>query len=142
MSVWFQQVDIVALNELHADDINGWLGIEITNVGPDWLEGRMPVDHRTRQPMGLLQGGASVVLAETLGSAAAAHVIDPKTHFCVGQDINANHVRGVRSGWVTGRAHPFHIGRTSHVWGIDLRDDAGNLSCIARLTVAVAPLKR
>ena len=137
--IWFSEVDLAALNGRHADDINGHLGIEMTACGPDWLEGRMPVDARTRQPMGILHGGASVVLAETLASAAANLCVDPQAAFCVGQEVNANHLRSVTEGYVTGRARPFHLGRTSQVWSIELRDGQDRPTCIARLTIAVVP---
>lgn len=137
--IWFAEPDLAALNARNADDINGHLGIELTAHGPDWLEGRIPVDRRTRQPYGILHGGASVVLAETLGSLASAMCIDTEKFFCVGQEVNANHLRSAREGWVTGVARPFHLGRTSMVWGIELTDEAGKRTCIARLTVAVVP---
>ncbi len=136
-SIWFAGVDLAALNRLHADDINGYLGIEMTGFGDDWLEGRMPVDARTRQPYGILHGGASVVLAETLASVAASLCVDPQGFLCVGQEVNANHLRSVTDGWVTGVAKPFHIGRGSQVWGVELRDDQGRATCVARLTMAV-----
>jgi 1,4-dihydroxy-2-naphthoyl-CoA hydrolase len=135
--IWFAGVDLPALSRLHADDINGHLGIEITGFGPDWLEGRMPVDARTRQPYGILHGGASVVLAETLASVSASLCVDPQAFVCVGQEVNANHLRSVTTGWVTGVAKPFHIGRNSQVWGVELRDDQGRATCVARLTLAV-----
>ena len=135
--IWFKPVDLDALNALHADDINGHLGIKITGAGPDWLKGTMPADRRTTQPMGIVHGGASVVLAETLASAAANLVVDPARQFCVGQEVNANHVRSVRAGLVTGTARPFHLGRTSQIWGIELVNDDGELTCVARLTIAV-----
>ena len=135
--IWFSGVDLDALNEGHAEDINGHLGIEITAFGPDWLEGRMPVDHRTRQPMGILHGGASVVLAETLGSVAANLCVDRATSFCVGQEVNANHLRSVTTGFVTGLARPMHLGRTSQVWGIEIKDEVGRPTCVSRLTMAV-----
>ena len=120
----------------------GHLGIELTAFGPDWLQGRMPVDERTRQPYGILHGGASVVLAETLGSFASGMCIDAETSICVGQEVNANHLRPISQGWVTGVARPFHLGRSSMVWGIELTDEAGKLTCIARLTVAVVARPR
>jgi 1,4-dihydroxy-2-naphthoyl-CoA hydrolase len=135
--IWFKPIDLAALKRVHANDMNGHLGVEITDSGPDWLAGRMPVDHRTRQPMGILHGGASVVLAETLGSVAANQVVDPALFFCVGQEVNANHIRSAREGHVHGVTRPFHLGRTSQVWSIELRNDAGDLTCIARLTMAV-----
>jgi 1,4-dihydroxy-2-naphthoyl-CoA hydrolase len=137
--IWFSGVDLEALNARHAEDINGHLGIEMTNYGPDWLEARMPVDARTRQPMGILHGGASVVLAETLASAAANLCVDRETAYCVGQEVNANHLRAVTEGSVTGVAKPFHLGRTSQVWGIEIRDDQDRPTCVARLTIAVVP---
>jgi len=135
--IWFSAVDLDALNTLHAGDINGHLGVEITRFGPDWLEGRMPVDARTRQPMGIIHGGASVVLAETLASAAANLCVDPAKAYCVGQEVNANHLRAVRNGHVTGVTKPFHLGRTSQVWGIEIKDAEGRTTCVARLTMAV-----
>jgi len=120
----------------HVDTAVAGLGIEFLQVGPDRLRARMPVDARTRQPMGLLHGGASVLLAETLGS-AAANLTLPPDHRAVGLDINANHVRAVRDGWVTGDCTPVHIGRTTQVWQIEIRDDAGRLVCTSRITMAV-----
>jgi 1,4-dihydroxy-2-naphthoyl-CoA hydrolase len=113
------------------------LGIEFTEVGPDFIKGTMPVDARTKQPYGLLHGGASCVLAETLGSVASALVIDPEKFICVGLEINANHIRGVREGRVTGIATPLHIGNTTHVWDIKIHDEREKLVCVSRLTVAI-----
>ena len=112
------------------------LGIEFTEVGDDFLEARMPVDARTLQPFGLLHGGASATLAETLGSIGAYHCID-ENKTCVGLEINANHIRAARSGWVTGRAMPLHLGRTTHVWEIKITDDLGDLTCVSRLTMMI-----
>lgn len=112
------------------------LGIEFTTVGEDYIEARMPVDERTMQPMGLLHGGASAALAETLGGAGAYLSVEEGT-VCVGLEINANHVRPAGRGWVTGRAEPLHRGRTTQVWNIAIRDEAKDLVCISRLTVAV-----
>jgi 1,4-dihydroxy-2-naphthoyl-CoA hydrolase len=137
--IWFGSVDLRQLNETHASDVNGHLGIEVTEYGDDWLAGRMPVDRRTTQPYGILHGGASVLLAETLGTAAANFTVDPAQFICVGQEVNANHLRSVRKGYVHGRARPFHLGRTAQVWGIELRDDDDRPTCVARLTVAVLP---
>ncbi len=139
--IWFQPVDVADLNARNAGGINGHLGIEITDIGPDWIKGTMPVDHRTIQPMGIVHGGASVVLAETLASVAANLVVDRQRQFCVGQEVNANHIRSVRSGTVTGVARPFHLGRTSQIWGIELSNDAGERTCVARLTIAVVTRK-
>ena len=113
------------------------LGIELTEAGDDWLSGRMPVDERTRQPFGLLHGGASVALAETLASVAAYACVDPERHACVGLEINANHLRGVRSGWVIGTARPIHLGRTTHVWDIRIHDEAATPVCVSRCTMAI-----
>lgn len=113
------------------------VGLELVEVGPDYLLGRMPVDHRTQQPFGIFHGGATIVLAESLGSIGANMVIDPATHYAVGLEVNANHLRSVRSGWVTGRATPVHLGRTTQVWDIRLHDDAGHATAISRLTMAV-----
>lgn len=112
------------------------LGMEFLEVGDDFIRGRVPVDERTRQPYGLLHGGVSVALAETLGSVAAGHVV-AEGHTVVGLDINANHLKSARSGWVTGIARPVHIGRSTQVWHIDMRNDDGELVCVSRLTMAV-----
>jgi uncharacterized protein (TIGR00369 family) len=112
------------------------LGIEFLEVGDDFIRARVPVDHRTIQPYGLLHGGVSVVLAETLGSCGAAYSC-PEGHRAVGLDINANHLRSVTSGWVTGTARPVHIGRTTQVWQIELHNEAGDLTCTSRLTMAM-----
>ena len=114
------------------------LGIELLEAGDDWLKARMPVDGRTRQPFGLLHGGASVALAETLASWAGTCAVDADK-VCVGQEINANHVRPVRDGWVYGVAKPESLGRTSQVWPIRITDEAGKLVCISRMTLAVVP---
>jgi len=116
------------------------LGIVFTELGPNFLKGTMPVDHRTKQPMGLLHGGASVVLAETLGSVAANLVVDPLVFACVGLDVNANYIRSVKQGLVTGTAKPLHIGSTTQVWGIEITDELSRIVCISRLTMAVLKL--
>ncbi|GMG87974.1 hotdog fold thioesterase [Biformimicrobium ophioploci] len=118
----------------------GHLGIRITEQGDDSLAGSMPVDQRTHQPMGILHGGASVVLAETLGSIAANLMVDTERFYCVGQEINANHLRPVMSGEVTGVARAVHVGRRSQVWEIRISDAAGKLVCISRLTMAVVEI--
>ncbi|PRY15519.1 uncharacterized protein (TIGR00369 family) [Pontibacter ummariensis] len=114
-----------------------YLGIEITEVGGDYLCARMPVDHRTHQPMGLLHGGASVVLAESLASMGAALQVDLTKKACVGLEINANHIKGVREGWVHGNARAVHVGRSTQVWETTITTEAGDLVCISRMTVAV-----
>jgi 1,4-dihydroxy-2-naphthoyl-CoA hydrolase len=136
-SIWFRPRTVEDMNALNGNTLSDWLGMEITAVGKDFLAGRMPVDHRTLQPYGLLHGGASIALAETLGSLAAAMTVDSATTLVVGQEINANHIRGVREGHVTGTARPIHLGGRSQVWSIEVVDPAGRLVCISRLTLAV-----
>jgi 1,4-dihydroxy-2-naphthoyl-CoA hydrolase len=136
MRIWQKPVSIEILTASHRDTAVAHLGMEFLEVGDDFIRGRVPVDIRTRQPYGLLHGGVSVVLAETLGSCGAAYST-PEGHRCVGLDINANHLRGATQGWVTGVARPVHRGRTTHVWQIDLSNDAGDLTCVSRITMAV-----
>jgi uncharacterized protein (TIGR00369 family) len=135
-SIWKQPVSIETLTGIHRDTAPEHLGIEFLEVGEDFIRARVPVDSRTRQPYGILHGGVSVVLAETLGSCGAAYACTPG-HRAVGLDINANHLRSATSGWVTGTARPIHIGRTTHVWQIELVNDEGQVTCISRLTMAV-----
>lgn len=137
--IWKQSTDLARINGWSANTMMETLGIRLTAIGDDWLQGTMPVDHRTHQPFGLLHGGASVVLAETLGSTAAMLTLDPAREVAVGLDINANHVRGVRSGSVTGTARMLHLGRTTQVWEIRIESEEGALVCISRLTMAVVP---
>jgi 1,4-dihydroxy-2-naphthoyl-CoA hydrolase len=137
MSIWKQSTDLDRVNAWSANTMMETLGIRITAIGDDWLQGTMPVDHRTHQPYGLLHGGASVALAETLGSTAAMLTLDPDKELAVGLDINANHIRGVRSGIVTGTARMLHIGRTTQVWEIRIESEDGALVCISRITMAV-----
>ena len=113
------------------------IGIEFTEVGDNFLRATMPVDHRTVQPFRILHGGASIALAETLGSMAANYVVNPDTHYCVGLDINGNHIRAARSGAVTGTATPLHLGASTQVWTIEIRDEEDRLTCVSRLTMAV-----
>jgi len=120
----------------------GHLGIEFVEAGDDWVSGRMPVDHRTQQPFKRLHGGASVALAETIGSVAASFCIDRTKFVAVGMEINANHIRPAYEGWVTATARPESLGRTTQVWSIRITDEADKLVCISRLTVAVIPLER
>ena len=136
MRIWKKPIALDALNAASAGNAVGHLGIEFSEVGDDFIRARMPVDARTRQPFGLLHGGVSVVLAETLGSMGANYVL-PEGQQAVGLDINANHLRAATSGWVTGTAKPVHIGRTTHVWHIDLHNEAGELTCVSRLTMAI-----
>jgi 1,4-dihydroxy-2-naphthoyl-CoA hydrolase len=136
MSIWKKPITLA--------EVQGWsprtaveaLGIEFTEMGEDFLSARMPVDERTKQPFGVLHGGASVLLAETIGSVAANLCVEGDA-YCVGLDINANHLRPAASGWVTGTARPFHIGRATQVWEIKIVNDQGQLVCVSRLTMAV-----
>lgn len=134
--IWTQEISPQILADLHRDTAVQHLGIEFLEVGDDFITARVPVDHRTKQPYGLLHGGVSVVLAETLGSCGAAFSCAHGMR-AVGLDINANHLKGVTSGWVTGTTRPVHIGRTTQVWQIDLRNDFGELTCVSRITMAV-----
>jgi len=137
MTRWQSLKSVEELNSGRAGTLIEHLGIEFTQIGDDFIRGTMPVDGRTRQPYGLLHGGASVALAETLGSMGATLCVDTKQYRCVGQEINANHVRAARSGLVTGTARPVHVGRRSQVWNIDIVNEAGKLVCTSRLTVAI-----
>ncbi len=138
MAIWFHEnISVEQLVPLGKNTLGEHLGMVFTEIGDDYLKAIMPVDHRTKQPYGLLHGGASVALAETLGSVGAALTVDPDKLLCVGQEINANHLRGVRDGMVTGIAKPVHIGATSQVWEIRIYDEKEKLVCISRLTVAV-----
>jgi 1,4-dihydroxy-2-naphthoyl-CoA hydrolase len=138
MAIWYDpSITPDQINPLSKNNMGEYLGIEVIEIGEDYLKGHMPVDHRTRQPYGLLHGGASVALAETLGSVASAFVVDRSKYDCVGLEINANHLRGVREGFVTGIARPVHLGKTTHVWDIRIHDEREKLVCISRLTVAI-----
>ncbi|AIF45847.1 hotdog fold thioesterase [Dyella japonica] len=141
MAIWKQDPSLERINGWSANTMMETLGIRFTEIGDDWVRGTMPVDHRTHQPYGLLHGGASVVLAETLGSTAAMLTLDPAQEVTVGLDINANHIRGVRSGTVIGTARPVHIGRSTQVWEIRIETEAGELVCISRITMAVIPAR-
>ena len=136
MGIWIRQPDLNELQRIHLNTAVDHLGIEFVSVGDDWMSARMPVDNRTVQPVRILHGGASVLLAETIGSCAATYCID-EDKICVGLDINANHIRAARSGWVLGVARPLHVGKSTQVWEIRVSDEAEKLVCIARLTVAV-----
>lgn len=135
-SIWKQPASVEMLTAIHVNTTVALLGIEFLEVGDDFIRARCPVDSRTKQPAGILHGGISVVLAETLGSCGAAFA-SPPGHRAVGLDINANHIRSASEGWVTGIARPIHIGRTTHVWDIRITNEAGQLVCVSRLTVAV-----
>lgn len=128
---------IEILNQRGKNTLVEHLGIEIISVGENFLEGKMPVDHRTVQPLGLLHGGASAVLSETLGSIAANCCVDETKQYCVGLEINANHIRGVKSGYVYGRAEAVHIGRSTQIWETKIYNEEKKLVCVSRLTLSV-----
>lgn len=135
-AIWQQPVSPEILTDVHRGTAVEHLGLEFLEVGPDFIRARVPVDIRTRQPYGILHGGVSVVLAETLGSCGAAFSV-PAGQRAVGLDINANHLRSTNAGWVTGTARPVHRGRTTQVWQIDMANDEGQLTCVSRITLAV-----
>ena len=137
MSIWRSPHTLEELNGAGVVTMAGHLGIVFTEIGDDFVRATMPVDGRTRQPYGLLHGGASVALAETLGSTGAVMCVDKAGFLCVGQEINANHVRSARRGQVTGTARPVHLGGRSHVWAIEIVNDEQDLVCISRLTIAI-----
>lgn len=138
MSIWFNKnLSLPDLAPLGPNTMGEYLGMEWVELGDDFLKMRMPVDHRTKQPYGLLHGGASCALAETVGSIASHFVVDANRFLVVGLDINANHVRGVTGGFVTATCSPLHIGSTTHVWDIKIHDEREKLVCISRLTVAI-----
>ena len=142
MSIWFNEnLSQPDLPDLTTGTMSSTLGMEWVAFGNDYLEIRMPVDQRTLQPYGLLHGGASCALAETIGSIGSHLVTDPEKFLSVGLEINANHISSVRSGWVTGRAVPIHLGKSTHVWDIRITSEDGKLVCISRLTVAIIPKK-
>ena len=143
MSIWFdKELSLEKFKSMGKGTMTEYIGIELTEVGDNFLKARMPVDHRTRQPYGLLHGGASCVLSETIGGVAAATVIDHAAFYCVGIEINANHVRSAKQGFVTGITTPLHIGTSTHVWDIKIYDEKEKLVCISRLTVAIIPRKK
>ena len=137
MSIWFQQFSTEEIGALQRGTMDEHLGVEIVSIGPDHLSARMPVNERTVQPHGILHGGASAALAETLGSIGGSMVVDPERYRVIGQEINANHIRSVREGHVHGTARPIHLGRRSQVWAIEIVDDQKRLVCVSRLTLAV-----
>ena len=136
MAIWRVSSTPEILNERARSSLPGFLGITVTEIGADYLRATMPVVPRTHQPFGVLHGGASVALAETVGSLAAMLCVEPK-YMCLGQEINANHLRAIASGTVTATARPYHLGARSQVWGIEIRDESERLVCVSRLTVAV-----
>jgi len=141
MAIWHRAYTLKEAQQSFMGTMVDHIGISITELGEDFLKGTMPVDHRTVQPMGILHGGASLALAETLGSLAAGLVVDGEMKFCVGLDINANHIRAVKNGMVTGVAKPLHLGSSTQVWSIEITDTENRLVCISRLTMAVLDRK-
>ena len=139
--IWFKTFTLEEVQQRGNGTMVEHIGIIITKVGNDFLKGTMPVDHRTIQPMGILHGGASVALAETLGSLAANLVVNKEKNYCVGLDINANHIRSAREGVVTGIVKPLHIGNSTHVWDIKIYEEKEKLVCVSRLTVVIIPRK-
>jgi 1,4-dihydroxy-2-naphthoyl-CoA hydrolase len=143
MSIWFNKdLAIEQFGELSKGTMDKFLGIEWTGLGENFVKAKMPVDHRTIQPYGMLHGGASCVLAETIGNFASAMVIDHAEFYCVGLEINANHVRPATRGYVTAVATPLHVGATTHVWDIKIFDEEEKLICVSRLTVAILKRKK
>ena len=142
MTSWFDKnVSVEDLKPLGKGTMTEYLGIEWVEIGKNFLKAKMPVDHRTIQPYGLLHGGASCVLAETIGSVASHLVIDPSAFYCVGIEINANHIRSAKDGFVYGTCSPLHIGSSTHVWDIRITNEEEKLICISRLTVAIMKKK-
>jgi 1,4-dihydroxy-2-naphthoyl-CoA hydrolase len=137
MAIWRDSFPLELVNEHSRDTLVSHLGIEFVEAGDDYVTARMPVDARTRQPAHVLHGGASLVLAETLASWAATFVVNREENYCVGLEINANHVRAVTSGWVTGTARPVHLGRSTQVWEVRITDEANRLVSVSRVTMAV-----
>lgn len=136
-AIWITPFTLEELNQRAENSLSAHLGIEFTEVGGDFLTASMPIDQRTHQPMGIMHGGASSALAETVGSAAANYCIDQHQYVCVGLDLNINHIRSVRSGFVRAVATPFHLGKTTQVWDIKIWDESKRLVSVARLTVAI-----
>ena len=134
---FLQKPSVEELNKMGANTISEVLGMSFTEIGDNYLIAKMPVDKRTHQPYGLLHGGASVVLAETLGSVAAMLMVDSEKFYCVGLDINANHIRGIKEGWVYGKTTAVHIGKTTQVWYIEIKNEREQLICVSRITMAV-----
>lgn len=137
MAIWTLPLTLDGLNKRSEKTLAEWLDIKFVDIGDDYLKATMPVDHRTVQPIGLLHGGANCVLAETIASTAANCCVDLKTHYCVGLEINANHIRSARSGTVTGVSTPIHLGKSTQVWHTDIFDDNSQQICVSRMTTAI-----
>ncbi len=141
MRIFHESLTLEALNGLSKNTMAECIGIEFTAIGNDYLEAKMPVDARTHQPFGMLHGGASVALAETMGSVAATCCVDVTKQFCVGLEINANHIRSIREGYVKGITKALHIGKKTQIWEIRIVNDKEELICISRITLAVLDKK-
>lgn len=141
MSIFQQGVTLEQANKMCENTLVSHLGIEFTAIGEDYIEAKMPVDHRTHQPMGLLHGGASVALAETMGSVGAVCCLDSSKQYCVGLEINANHIKSTRSGFVFGTARPIHLGKKTQVWEIKIMNEQKELVCVSRITMAILDKK-
>ncbi len=141
MTIWKQEINLERLNERGKDTLGGFLGIVFFEVGDDYLLASMPIDHRHHQPLGIMHGGASCVLAESVGSTGANFCV-PSEFYCVGLDINTNHIRSIRKGQVIARAFPYHLGRTTQVWGIEIKDEADKIISINRLTMSILNRER
>lgn len=139
MAIWSTTIDLEKLNSRSKGSMGGFLDIEITEIGEDFMVGRMPVDERTKQPFGVLHGGASVVLAESVGSVASICVVDITKFRCFGLEINSNHLRPVTGGFVYAKVTPLHLGKTTHVWDIKITNEEGKLVNVSRLTMAIVP---
>jgi len=137
VKIWQSNISLKIVNDRAKQSMPEFLGIEFVELGDDFLSARMPVNERTRQPLGIMHGGASCVLAETIGSTAAQFCVDDQQYYCVGLDINTNHIRSVREGFVLGIARPFHLGKTTQVWGINISNEEGKLVSVTRLTMAI-----
>ncbi|CAN5438185.1 hotdog fold thioesterase [soil metagenome] len=137
MAIWQTEITLEIITARNKNTMMEHLGIEFIALGDDYLSARMPVDHRTKQPYGIMHGGASCVLAETIGSTAANFCIDPQKFYCVGLDINTNHIRSVHNGYVIGTTKPFHLGKSTQVWSIEIVNEDNKLISVTRLTMAV-----
>lgn len=140
--IWSTRPDADTINSYATDHMGHYLGVEITEIGDDYITGRMPVNDKTKQPYGILHGGASCVLAETLGSLGGAFCVDVEKQIVVGLEINANHLRPATDGYVTGTARPIHLGKTTQVWDIRITNEKGGLVCVSRLTLAVKDMPK
>jgi len=139
--IWKQNITLELINSRGTNTMVEHLGIEFIEIGDNFMIAKMPVDHKTKQPLGIMHGGASCVLAETVGSTAANYAVDLNQQYCVGLDINTNHIKSMKQGEVFGKAIPFHVGKSTHVWGIEIRDEKNQIISVTRLTMAVLQRK-